>query len=128
MKEKLPMAARYILGLIFFVFGLNGFIGFLEMPPMPEPAMAMMGGLGASGYFFPLLKGTEVICGALLLAGMFVPLVLVILAPIVINIVLFHGFLAAGGTGMVMPIFILILTIVVAKDNMSSYSALLKKK
>jgi hypothetical protein len=51
----------------------------------------------ASGYFFPLLKATETICGLLLLTGFFVPLALVVLAPIVINIILVHAFLAPDG-------------------------------
>ena len=51
--------SRVILGLIFFVFGLNGFLNFIPMTP-PEGAVAtFMGGLAASGYFFPLLKLTE---------------------------------------------------------------------
>ena len=95
--QKLPLIARILLGLIFFVFGLNGFLQFLPMPPLPDQAGAFMGGLAASGYFFPLLKGTEVICGLLLLTGMFVPLALVVLAPIVINIFAFHADLAADG-------------------------------
>ena len=128
MKEKLPMVARLLLGFIFFVFGLNGFLQFMPMPPLPEQAGQMMAGLGASGYFFPFLKITEVLCGAMLLGGLFVPLTLVILAPIVINILLFHGILANGGTGMVMPILLLILMVILAKDNMPAYASLLKKK
>lgn len=54
----------------------------------------------ASGYFFPLLKGTEVISGLLLLSNRFVPLALTMLAPIVVNIVAFHAFLAPAGLGL----------------------------
>lgn len=87
MKTKGPLIARWILGLIFFVFGLNGFFNFIPMPEtMPEKMATFMGGLMASQYFFPLLKGTEVVCGALLLIGAFVPLALIVLAPIIINI------------------------------------------
>ena len=95
--KKLPLIARILLGLIFFVFGLNGFFNFLPAPPMPDKAAAFAGGLMASGYFFPFLKATEVLCGALLLAGAMVPLALVVLAPIIVNIILFHGFLAPSG-------------------------------
>ncbi len=92
------MIARYILGLVFFVFGLNGFFHFIPFGDMPDAATAYMGALMATGYFFPVLKGTEVVCGALLLAGRFVPLALVVLAPIVVQILLFHIFLEPGGT------------------------------
>ncbi len=87
-------AVRVVLGLLFFVFGLNGFLHFLPQPPMPGAAGALMGGFAAAGYMFPLIKGTEVVAGALLLSNRLVPLALVILAPVVVNIVAFHTFLA----------------------------------
>jgi uncharacterized membrane protein YphA (DoxX/SURF4 family) len=95
-SSKLVLAARVILGLVFFVFGLNGFFHFIPQPPAPPAAAAFAGALFASGYFFPLLKSVEVIAGALLLAGVFVPLALTALAPIIVNIVAFHLFLAPG--------------------------------
>ena len=96
-SSKLVIATRIALGALFFVFGLNGFLNFIPQPPMPEAAGAFMGGLAASGYFFPLLKGTEVVAGALLLTGKRVPLALTLLAPIVVQILAFHVFLAPGG-------------------------------
>jgi putative oxidoreductase len=96
--RKLPLIARILLGLIFFVFGLNGFLNFIPVPPnLPEKLQAFTTGLMASGYFFPFLKGTEVACGLLLLIGAFVPLALVVLAPIILNILLVHAFLAPSG-------------------------------
>ena len=94
--RKLPTVARVILGLVFVVFGLNGLLHFLPQPPMPAAAGAFAGALAASGYFFPLLKITEIAAGALLLAGLFVPFALTLLAPIIVNIVAFHLFLAPG--------------------------------
>jgi uncharacterized membrane protein YphA (DoxX/SURF4 family) len=92
--RRLPSVVRVVLGLIFFVFGLNGFLQFLPQPPLPSNAGAFMGALAATGYMFPLIKGTEVIAGALLLSNRFVPLALALLAPVVVNIVLFHAVLA----------------------------------
>lgn len=92
-----PLIGRSLLGLVFLVFGLNGFLGFLQMPPPEGVALTFMGGLGASGYFFPLLKGTEVLVGLALLLGRFVPLALTVLAPITLNILAFHLFLAPDG-------------------------------
>jgi hypothetical protein len=94
---KAKTAARLLLGAIFTVFGLNGFLHFLPAPPPSGLAAVFVGGLGASGYFFPLLKGTEVLTGLLLLSSRFVPLALTILAPVVVNIVAFHAFLAPSG-------------------------------
>jgi len=89
-----PPAARIFLGLIFFVFGLNGFLHFLPNPPLPDAAGAFMGALAKTGYMFPLIKGTEVLGGLLLLSGRLVPLGLLLLAPVIVNIVGFHFVLA----------------------------------
>ena len=94
--QKLPVAARLVLGLVFFVFGLNGFLHFLPQPHMSGPPAAFLGALVASVYLFPLLKATEVLGGVLLLSGFFVPLALTLLAPVIVNIVAFHLFLAPG--------------------------------
>lgn len=93
-RSKAPTAARIFLGLVFTVFGLNGFLQFLPMPEMAPEAGAFMGALGATGYMFPLIKGTEVLAGLLLLSGRFVPLAITLLAPITVNILLFHVVLA----------------------------------
>jgi uncharacterized membrane protein YphA (DoxX/SURF4 family) len=89
-----PPAARIFLGLIFFVFGLNGFLHFLPNPPLPDAAGAFMGAMAKTGYMFPLIKGTEVLGGLLLLSGRLVPLGLLLLAPVIVNIVAFHFVLA----------------------------------
>jgi uncharacterized membrane protein YphA (DoxX/SURF4 family) len=106
-RKKVPVAARILLGLVFTVFGLNGFLHFIPQPPPPAPALSFLMGIMGSGYFFPFLKGTEVIMGLLLLSNRFVPLALTILAPIVLNIVAFHAFLAPEG----LPVAIVVLAL-----------------
>ena len=106
-RSKFPTAARILLGLIFFVFGLNGFLQFIPQPPLPEPAGAFMGALAAAGYMFPLIKGTEIVAGLLLLSGRFVPLALVLLAPVIVNIALFHVVLAPANMIMVVALLVL---------------------
>ena len=95
----LPLTARILLGLLFTVTGLNGFLNFLPQPaaPMPAGAVAFAGAMVKTGYLMPLLMATQLISGLLLLAGRFVPLALALLAPVVINIVAFHLFLAPAG-------------------------------
>lgn len=94
--------ARILLGTVFFVFGLNGFLSFIPPPsePMPEGAVSLGVAFMSSGYLFQLIKGTEVLGGLLLLCNRFVPLALVVLAPIVLNILAFHVFLLPSGTGL----------------------------
>lgn len=91
-----PTGARVLLGLIFLVFGLNGFFGFIPLPPHEGAAAKFMGGLAAAGYFFPMLKITEIAVGVALLTNRFTALALVVLAPITINIVAFHALAPAG--------------------------------
>ncbi len=94
--QKLPIAARFVLGLIFLVFGLNGFLHFLPQPHLVGPAGAFVGALAASGYLLSMLSATQVLSGILLLSGFFVPLALTLLAPVIVNIVAFHLFLSPG--------------------------------
>lgn len=112
-KSILATGARILLGLIYFVFGLNFFFHFIPTPP-PAGGIAdvFTGGLFQSGYFFPVLKGLEVMLGALLLIRLFVPLSLVMLMPISINILLFHVFLAPEGS--IMGIVIVLLNVYLA--------------
>ncbi|MBY0453058.1 MAG: acyltransferase, partial [Bdellovibrionaceae bacterium] len=112
--SKVSLVSRYVLGLIYFVFGLNGFLQFLPQPPLPESAMGFLGGLMSAGYFFPFLKGTEVLMGALLLAGFAVPFALIVLAPITINILLFHTILTPGPQNAVLPVVMVLLSVAAA--------------
>ncbi|HEY6725544.1 MAG TPA: DoxX family protein [Polyangiaceae bacterium] len=98
MTESRPtIAARLALGLVFAVFGLNGFLHFLPMPPPQGAAADFMGALAATGYMFPVIKGVEVVAAVLLLSGRLPALALLLLAPIVVNIIAFHAFLAPAG-------------------------------
>jgi hypothetical protein len=114
------------LGLIFFVFGLNGFLHFLPEPALAGRALAFVAGLGGSGYFFPLLKGTEVAAGLLLLANRFVPLALTLLAPVVVNILAFHLFLEPAGVSM--AVLLVALEVVLAWFHRAAFASLLKAK
>ncbi|MEM1205327.1 MAG: DoxX family membrane protein [Acidobacteriota bacterium] len=98
--NKALLGARLLLGLIFTAFGINYFVPFLPVPELPPAAGAFFGALAESGYMLPLVKITEVVGGLMLLAGLFVPLALTILAPVVVNIVLFHVFLEPSGLPM----------------------------
>jgi uncharacterized membrane protein YphA (DoxX/SURF4 family) len=107
--RHLPAVARILMGLMFFVFGLNGFLNFIPQPktPMPDGAVAFVGALLKTGYMFPLIMGTQLIVGTLLLLNRFVPLALALLAPIIVGIVTFHLFLAPSGMGPAVVVLVL---------------------
>ena len=84
--------ARIVLGLLFAVMGLNGFVLFLPPPPMsaiPHNAAVFSGAMFASHYMY-LTSGAQVLAGVLLLLNRYVPFALVVLAAMLVNILTFH--------------------------------------
>lgn len=127
-KLYAPTVSRYLLGLIFFVFGIAGLFNLIPPPPnMPEGLVTYMTGLMAAKYFMPFLKITEIVCGLLLLIRVAPSLALVILAPITINIFLVHLFLTPGIQEMVLPVLMVILQIVAMTQYLSTYKLLFKR-
>lgn len=125
--RNLARIARYLLGAGFFVFGLNGFLHFLPSPP-PPPAAAMnfAGALLATGYMFPLIKGTEVIAGLLLLSNRYVTLALALLAPVLVNIIAFHALLAPAG--LAIPVVLLAAELFLAWAYRDAYAPMLRAR
>ncbi len=124
--SKLTLVIRVLFGLVFFVFGLNGFLNFLPPQPFPQGvAGEMIDVLLKTTYFFPLLKIVELLCGLAILTGYFVPLALVIIAPVVIHINLFHIFLTPPiGLGLIL----LAMNVYLGWAYRKSYAELLKMK
>lgn len=129
MKPLVSKIARYILGLIFFIFGGAGLLNLFPPPPdMPERLQTFMNGIMAAGYFFPLLKGTETFCGLMLLIGVAPALMLIILAPISINIFMTHLFLTPGIQNLFIPILIIVCHVCAAMGYWGVYKPLFSKK
>ncbi len=91
---------------------------------MPANLQTFMTGIMATGYFFPVLKLTETICGLLLILGIAPALMLVILAPITLQILLLHSFLTPGLQNLIMPVLILALHLAAAKGYREVYRPL----
>jgi uncharacterized membrane protein YphA (DoxX/SURF4 family) len=102
-----PHVTRILLGLLFLVFGLNYFFKVLPTPPMEGAALEFMKGLAGTGYFFPFVKVVEIAVGIALLSNRFVPLALVVLAPVTVNIALLNFILAPAG----IPVTIVVLAL-----------------
>jgi putative oxidoreductase len=121
--KKIVFGARILLGLTFLVFGLNGFLQFIKQPPPTGVALQFLGAL-ISSHEIAVVMVLQVIGGVLLLANRFVPLALALLAPIVVNIVLFHAFMAPSG--LPIAVFTAALWILAASGVREAFRALLK--
>jgi putative oxidoreductase len=82
--------ARYLLGLMFTVFGLNGFLNFIHQPPPTNPLALQFFGAIVASHFAAFFFAGQVLGGLLLLFGLFVPLALTVLAAELYNILAFH--------------------------------------
>ena len=91
------LIARILLGLVFLVFGLNGFLNFLNTGPAPTGlAGQFLGALVLSHYYW-VVAALQIAGGALLLVNRFIPLALVLLGPVIVNIICFHVFMNPSG-------------------------------
>src|ERR1700733_13240754 len=84
------VVARYLLGLIFVVFGLNGFLNFIHQPPPANPLAQQFLIAVIASHFAAFFFALQVLGGLLLLSGFFVPLALTLLAAELYNILAFH--------------------------------------
>ena len=91
--------ARYLLGLIFTVFGLNGFLNFIHQPPPANPLAIQFLVSVSESHFAAFFFALQVLGGLLLLSGYFVPLALTVLAAEIYNILAFHLTLAPASIG-----------------------------
>jgi putative oxidoreductase len=115
------LIARVLLGLIFLVFGLNGFLHFIPMPPPTGAAGQFFGALIATPYWM-VIFAVQVIGGVLLLVNRFVPLAVVALGSVIVNIVSFHIFMAPAG--LPLATVVVVLWTIVAVRNKQQLSGL----
>jgi putative oxidoreductase len=127
MNKNVVLAARILLGLIYAIFGVVGLLQLMPPQQLQGASLAYMTGIMATGYFMPVLKITEILGGLSLLAGKYMPLALVILAPVTLHIALYHTLLATdpiGGT--IMALVMLTLQVVLMLAHRDRYTELLK--
>src|SRR5882672_11265697 len=95
--NSVSVIARVLLGLLFLVFGLNGFLHFIPMGPMPTGLAGQFVAALSQSHYMSVVFAFQLIPGILLLLNRYVPLALTLLAPVIVNIILFHAFLAPAG-------------------------------
>ena len=114
--------ARILLGAAFTLFGLNGFLQFLNMGPMPTGLAGQFVGALALSHYFWVVAALQVAGGVLLLVNRFVPLALVLLGPVIVNILLYHIFL--NPAGILMAIIVTVLWFIVYYAHRSYFSGI----
>jgi putative oxidoreductase len=102
----ITVIARFLLGLIFLVFGLNGFLHFIPSSPPSGTAGQFVGALFVSNYLVVVFL-LQLISAVLLLTNRYVPLALTLLAPIIVNILLFHALMAPSGLSLALVVTVL---------------------
>ncbi len=116
--------ARYLLGLMFLVFGLNGFLNFLHPPAPASPVAVQFMTAVTASHFIVLIFLVQVVAAVLLLANRFVPLALVLLAAVIVNILNYH--LTMDPSGLPPGLFAAILWAFTFWGSRSSFARLLQ--
>ena len=117
--------ARYLAGVIFLVFGLNGFLNFIPLPPPGGIAGQFIGALYVSHYLW-VIFAFQVIAGVLLLVNRYIPLAVAILAPVLVNILTFHALMAPSG--LPLALFVALLWIVIFIEVRPAFSGLFQSR
>jgi|SRR5579862_7848949 len=116
--------SRYLLGLIFLTFGLNGFLHFIPMPPPTGTAAQFFGALFVSG-FYVVIFFLQIVPALLLLINHYVPLALTILGPIIVNILCFHILMAPAG--LPLAIAVTVLWLIVAHQVRAAFAGIFQR-
>ncbi|MBC7711814.1 MAG: DoxX protein [Rhizobacter sp.] len=131
MFSKAAMVSRYLLGLMFTIFGANGVMmvftghGFIPMPPQPAQMVTIMTGFMATGYIMQAAMLCELIAGILLLSGMYVNAAIILLGPVIVNILGIHFF--AEPSGIPMALLTAVLYVILVASRWSDLKVLVKK-
>ena len=126
MKSTLYTGSRILLGLIFFVFGLNGFVEiFPVFDGLNTKALSFMVAI-KNVYLYSFVKSLEVFAGILLLSNQFVFAALVMLAPIVINIFLFH--LLLQPSELLIAMLVIVLEVILLAFHYEALKPLFKRR
>ena len=113
--------ARFLLGVVFVVFGLNGFLNFIPTPPITGIAGQFVGALFLSHYLVVIMF-IQLVGGILLIANRFVPLALTFLGPVIANIFFYHAFMDPGG--LPRAIVVIVLWFLVAYSVRSAFAGI----
>jgi putative oxidoreductase len=118
--------ARFLLGLVFVVFGLNGFLNFIPAPPPPTGIAGQFAGALFLSHYLLVIMFIQLLGGILLIANRFVPMGLTLLGPVIVNIFFFHALM--DPSGLPRAAFVIILWLVVAYSVRSAFAGILQQR
>jgi uncharacterized membrane protein YphA (DoxX/SURF4 family) len=117
---------RVLMGLLFLFASIVVLFKLVPQPEQTGNVKIFMDGVNASGYLLPLIKITELLCGIAFVAGRFVPLATVVIAPIIVNIFFFHAFVDTSG--LPVAVFLVLANIFLASAYWDKFKPLLEAK
>ncbi|HZQ41629.1 MAG TPA: DoxX family protein [Acidobacteriaceae bacterium] len=100
------LGARILEGLVFLIFGLNGLLHFYNPPPPTGDALTWFGVM-VTHHWMNFVAVIQLVGALLLLVGRFVPLALTLLAPVIVNILLYHALLWPHGYALAILVLVL---------------------
>src|SRR5215213_10946574 len=124
--KKAVIIVRVLMGLLFLFASIPVLLNLFPPPELTGKTKIFMEGVGASGYLFPLIKITELLCGIAFVSGFFVPLATVVIAPIIVNIFFTHLFIDTAG--LPVAIALVLANIFLAYANWNKFKPLLEAK
>jgi putative oxidoreductase len=117
---------RVLMGLLFLFASITVLFNLFPQPELTGKVKVFMDGVNASRYLLPLIKITELLCGIAFVTGYFVPLATVVIAPIIVNIFLFHVFVDTSG--LPVAVFLVLANLFLAYANWDKFKPLLEAK
>ena len=122
--KSITTISRFILGLILFVLGTNGFLNFMPYPELSPAAGAFMGAIASTKIIFPLIGIIEIIFGLFLLFNKAVPLALIAVLPILVNAMIFH--ISLNPEGILFAVICFVLNLFLIYHYWENYKSLLE--
>ena len=117
---------RVLMGLLFLFASISVLFNLVPQPELTGNTKTFMDGVNATRYLMPLIKITELVCGLAFVSGYFVPLATAVIAPITVNIFLFHAFVDTSG--LPVGIFLVLANIFLAYAYWDKFKPLLEAK
>ena len=125
MESRLSTVFRLVFGVVLLVWVIMGIAGW-EPPPVASEAVALRDAIFASGYLIPAVLVVYFVVGASFLTNCFVALGALLLFPVSLNIILFHGFMNPSLRSLLIAGLLLLANCLMLYQQRSAYADLLR--